>query len=439
MRRSLFTLLLLILCAPAMAQQVQLVKADNGVSAWLVEDHSLPVISLSLAWKKGVEQDPAALEGLSYLGAHMLTQGAGADNANAFQKKMEDNTISLSFSASRDATTGSLRSLKETWPQAVALLREAIQTPRFDKDALLHERAQSLSAIRSYKSDPDWLLARMVFAELFKNHPYGKRTLGTEASVNAIKREDVKGWHALLLENPPLVAVTGDLTSAELKAVLNDVFAPAKKDTLPANVPQWEPGAAGTFVYKHPGTQANMMLVWGGLKHADPQWEAAEVMNYILGGGGFSSRLTSEIREKRGLTYGISTGMMDFDHASLYTLQATSKNADAAQVLELAKAEIKRMVDAPVSAEELQAAKDYLIGAYPLQLTSTARVAAHYLQLQLDDLPMDEQQKRAAAIKAITPADVQAVAKRLLASSPSIFLVGEPAGIKDAKVVERVE
>lgn len=427
----------------AHAEPVQLVKADNGVSAWLVEDHSLPVISVTFAWRHGVELDPEKLEGLSYLSAHMLSEGAGADDANAFQKKLDDNAISLSFAASRDQTSGSVRSLKETWPLAAAMVREAVQNPRFDKDALAREKAQSLNAIRAYKSDPDWLLTRMAFAQLFKNHPYGKRTLGTENSVNAITREDAKGWHALLGKAHPLVAATGDITPDELKKMLVDVFGAKKEDAQTPSLPEWtlgESGAAGkTWLYKHPGTQSNIMMVWGGMKRSDPQWEAAEVMNYILGGGGFSSRLTNEIREKRGLTYGISTGMMDFDHAQLYTLEATSKNADAATVMELAKAEIARMVATPVSAEELQAAKDYLIGAYPLQLTSTARVAAHYLQLQLDGLPMDEREKREAALKAVSAADVQAVAKRLLASSPAVFLVGEPEGIKDAMVVEKVE
>jgi zinc protease len=439
MMRQFFLLLFCFFAIPLSAQTVQEVTSPKGINAWLVEDHSLPIVALSFAWKNGLEGDPVEKQGLSYLASGMLLQGAGADNANVFQKKLQDDAISLDFDANRDAITGSMRSLKEAWPAAAALMKAAIQAPRFDADALERERTQMLSTLRTYQSDPDWLLSRLAFRELFKDHPYGKRTLGTEASIATITGADLKKWQSHLDRSGLVLTATGDITPAELAAFLDDVFAPLPEAAKIEPVADYALATSGMWLLKHPGTQTGIMMIWPGLRRDDPDWYTAEVLNYIWGGGGFSSRLTHEIREKRGLTYGISTGMLEYAHAGLFMLKASTRNEDAEKVLKLVDEQLALIRDKPVTGEELKAAKDYLIGAYPLQLTSTQRVATHYRELQRQDLPMDEQAVRAKAIKVVTVEAVKALAQRLLTAKPAIFLVGAPTGVKPDQIFEKVD
>ncbi|MBI3419045.1 MAG: insulinase family protein, partial [Proteobacteria bacterium] len=178
---------------------------------------------------------------------------------------------------------------------------------------------------------------------------------------------------------------------------------------------------------------------WPGLKRNDADWYAAEIMDYILGGGSFSSRLMKEIREKRGLTYGVNSGSSALEHGPLFTVEASFQGKNAAEVLRLINEEVARMVKDPVSAEELKAAKDYLIGSAPLDLTSTSNIAGRYLGLRLNGLPMDEEEKRAKALQAVTAADVQRVAKRIFSVQPAVFFVGNPEGITPTETFDKID
>jgi zinc protease len=439
MKRFLLALIIVVFALPAHAA-VQVVKSPKGITAWLVEDQTIPIVSVSFAWRFGLEEDPDDRQGLGYLAANMMTQGSGKDDANTFQKKLQDNAISLGFDTSRDAITGSVRSLKETWPLAKDMLKAAVQSPRFDADALARQKAQMVSSLNMYRADSGWLLSRLAYSQIFENHPYGKRTLGTPATIAAITQADLKAWHGRLDRAHLVVAVTGAITPAEVATMLEEVFGnlPAKRDVPAVAEVNYTP--AGTIsLLQHPGTQSDIMVVWNGMKGNDPDWYVAEVMNYILGGGGFASRLTETIREKRGLTYGISSGIIDYEHAALFVIQGSSKNENAAEVISLVKGEVAKYLKDPVTPEELKEAKDYLIGAYPLQLTSTARVSAHNRELQRDGKPMNEQEKRADAIAKVTVDDVQRVAKRLLEGQPAIFIVGQPTGLEGVKTFTNIE
>ncbi len=438
---SILFVLAACIAQPCSANDVQMFKSSKGITAWLIEDHSLPIVSMSFAWNGGIEGDDEARQGLSHVAASMLTKGAAGDDENAFLKKLQDNAISLSFQAQRDNIYGQLRSLKDALPIAQEALRASIMQPRFDDQSLMQVKAQNISALKNYMADPGWLMSRLMMREVYAGHPYSKRTLGTQASINSITRDDLKNWHKRLNRNELMVSVTGDVTKEELGKLLDETFGglperPAHPDLAEADLK----GKAETFVLNYKGPQSSMMVVWPGIHRDDKDWYAMEVMNYILGGGSFSSRLMSEVREKRGLTYGISSGMSLFDHGSSYGVQASFKNENAGQVLDLIKKEITRLRDAKASAEELKGAKDYLIGSYALSLTSTMRVAGHYLEIQRQNLGVDAQQKREVALKAVTADDVQRVAKRILQDESQItFFVGEPQGITPTKTFDSVE
>lgn len=433
--------LALLFPQPSFANDVQIFKSGKGITAWLIEDHTLPIVAISFAWHGGIERDDDTKQGLSYVAAAMLTKGAGNDDENAFLKKMQDNAISLSFQAQRDNIYGQLRSLKETLPIAQELLRASILQPRFDEQSLMQVKAQNISALKNYQSDPDWLMSRLMMREVFAGHPYNKRTLGTQATVNSITKDDLKAWHKHLNREQLIVSATGDVTKEELGKLIDQTFG-----DLPEKTEQTEPaeadlkGKGETYLLTYKGPQSSILVAWPGIKRTDKDWYAMEVMNYILGGGSFSSRLMSEVREKRGLTYGISSGMSLYDHAATYTIQASFKNENAGNVLDLIKKEVSRIRDTVVSDAEMKAAKDYLIGSYALSLTSTSRVAGHYLEIQRQNLGVDAQQKREAGLKAVTVQDVQRVAKRILQDAAQItFFVGEPQGITATKTFGSVE
>ncbi|HVY12738.1 MAG TPA: pitrilysin family protein [Alphaproteobacteria bacterium] len=431
MKRLLLLLLLLIVPAGLQAAILpQEVKTPLGITAWLQEDESLPVVSIAFAWKGGFEEDPDNRQGLSMLASNMLTHGAGTYDDNAFQKALQENAISLDFDARRDAFRGSLRSLKETLPQAAKLLRASITAPRFDAATLERQKAHQISSLKFNLADPDWLLLRLAMREAFKGHAYATRAYGTEASIKAMTVEDLRNWQKHLARGNLVVTATGAITPVELSNLLDDVFGSLPEKPVDVDVPEagW-PAGGKSFLLKMPGPQAQLLMAWPGLKRKDRDWYAAEVLDYILGGGSFSSRLMKEIREKRGLTYGASSSLSPLDHAAMFTAQASFEGKNAAEVLKLAQAEVDKMKDTPVSAEELQAAKDYLIGSAPLELTSTSSIAAHFLNLRLQGLAIYEDERRAKAIQAVTAADVQRVAKQIFGKPPALFWVGSPEGI----------
>ena len=444
MKHLIATLLLLFVIgfsSAALAADVQIFTTEKGIKVWLVEEKNLPIISMSFAWQGGVENDAEDKQGLCRIAAAMLTKGAGQDDENAFQKKMQENAISIGFTAQRDTIYGQFRSLKDTLPIAKDMLRASLYNPRFDEDSLTRLKAETSSSLKRYQSDPDWMLSRLMMSETFSGHPYSKRSMGTLATINAITRDDLKNWHKRLSRDQLIVSITGDITKVEASKILDDLFGDLPQRTeLPAVLEAEIKGKQQVFIVNYNGPQSSMQLIWPGIKRSDKDWYAAQVMNYILGGGSFSSRLMSEVREKRGLTYGISSGMALFDHAATYNIQASFKNENAGEVLALVKKEIARIRDTEVSANELKAAKDYLIGAYGLSLTSTSQVAAHYLELQRQKLSVNDQQESEAALKSVTADDVQRVARRILKDEDmAAYFVGQPKGVTPTKALPSIE
>ncbi len=444
MKRFMGAVVLVIVAAlsgVANANEVQIFTTAKGIQVWLIEDHHLPILSMSFAWRGGIEQDDDAKQGLSRMAADMLTKGAGQDDENTFQQKMQENAISLGFGAQRDTVYGQLHSLKDTLPIAKEMLHASITSPRFDEDSLTRLKAETISSLKRHQSDPDWILSRLMMKEVFAGHPYGKRAIGTQTTINSITRDDLKNWHKHLNREQLIVSITGDVTKAEASTLLDETFGNLPEHAEQTTVSDADlKGKKQVFVVNYNGPQSSMVLLWPGINRHDKDWYAAQIMNYILGGGSFSSRLMSEVREKRGLTYGISSGMSLYDHAATYNIEASFKNENAGEVVALVKKEIARIRDTKVSDDELKAAKAYLIGSYGLSLTSTSRVAGHYLELQRKKLSVNNQHNSEIGLRAVTVDDVQRVAKRILVDDAlASFFVGQPKGITPTKTLPGIE
>ena len=439
-------LLVLVATIPAHAREsvldIKQVTSPGGITAWLVEDHSVPVLAVSFAFKgAGSILDPADKQGLARMVSNTLDEGAGDLDAQAFQKALRDDAIELSFSATRDDFTGSLRTVTANAPRAFELLQMALLKPRFDDEAIGRMREANQSRIRSSLSDPDWVAARIMNDRIFEGHPYARNSGGTLSSLDTIMAADIRGFHAQYLgRNNLVIAVAGDITADQLAGALDTVFGKLPEVTLPP-VPQKveQTNAGQTYVFEKDIPQSVIQITQPGIDHRDPDYHLAHVMNFVLGSSGFGSRLTEVIREQRGLTYGIYSSLMTMRFFNGLTVSTSTENKNTATMLDLIKQEWAKMKETPITPKELADAQSYLIGSLPLSLTSTDDIAGLMLGLQLDELPHDYLDIRAAAIKAATPEAIQRVARKILDENKmTAIVVGKPEGLPQAQIITTI-
>jgi len=444
----LFTLFLLLLSLPqdALARDkfldIKEVTSESGITAWLVEDHSIPVISLQFAFKDaGSIQDPADKQGLARMLSNTLDEGAGELPSEVFQKELRDLSISLSFGSSRDNFTGNLKTLSQNKERAFELMRLALTAPRFDEGPVARMRAANQSRIRSSLADPDWIAARIMNDVAYEGHPYALNSGGTLSSLEAITPDDLRNFAKTQLTKDRLkVSASGDITAEELKEVLELLF-----QALPESVPESKTqqlslqNKGKSFVYTLDIPQTMIEIQQSGISRQDERYHYAQIMNFVLGSSGFGSRLTEEIREKRGLTYGIYSYFSNMDYFDGLAISTSTANKNAGQMLALITEQVQKIRSYPITEEELKNAKSYLIGSLPLSLTSTDKIAGLLLSLQMDDLGMDYLDKREETIQNATTDDVFKTAQKILATENFVtVLVGRPEGVMNATKVETV-
>ena len=430
MRRLLAFLLVLVTAAPAYAVTVERVVSPGGIEAWLVQDHSNPIISLSMAMRGGASVE--AKPGLANMVSGLLDEGAGPYDSQTFQGKLEDLAIQLSFDAGKDNFHGSLKTLSDNRNTAFELFRLAMTEPRFDKEPVERVRNQILTILARELQSPEAVASRAWYRLVFPNHPYGTAVRGEPVSVKAITVADLRSYAKTWLSREGMViAVVGDITPEQLKPLLDRTFGalPARHPAI--TVPDTTAQAAGRIeVIARDIPQSVAVFGSAGIKRDDPDWYAAYVMNYVLGGGGFSSWLTEEVREKRGLAYSVYSYLVPMDYAGLISGGVATQNARTAESVRLIKEQFARMAENGLSEKELADAKTYLTGSFALQLDSTSSIAGLLVAVQLDDLGIDYLDKRNSYIEAVTREQVKAVAQRLLDPAKLTFVVvGQPEGL----------
>lgn len=437
-------MIFLFFCVPAHARNktldIQEIKSPGGITAWLVEDHSVPVISMNFGFKgAGALLDPPDKQGLSRMLSNTMDEGAGDIDSEHFQKELQDLSITLHFGSGRDDFTGTLKTLTQNKKRAFELLTLSLTKPRFDDEPVERMRSANQSRIKSSLSDPEWIAARILNDRAFAGHPYAQNSGGTLSTLKSITPDDLRAFHKEHIgKNNLLVAVAGDISKEELAALLDSVFGSLPDVTMPDVPPALDLQNAGnTYVYDMDTPQTIVEIMHPGIDRHDPDYHAAQIMNFILGSSGFGSRLMEEIREKRGLTYGIYSSFVDMKFFDGLDISTSTENKNASEMIELIKAEWKKMKEAPVSDKEIEDAKSYLIGSTPLSLTSTGDIASLMLSLLIDDMPIDYLDRREASIRATTPADVQRVAQTILNENKmTTVLVGKPLDIKGSNAVE---
>lgn len=432
---TLLAAVLVVLATAAAAVEVRRVEA-GGVEAWLVEDRSNPVLSVSIAFRGGSSLDPDGKWGLAAMASALLDEGAGDLDARAFQGQLEDLAADLGFSASRDAVYGNLRTLSANRDAAFALLGLAVTAPRFDPDAVERVRGQMQASLRRRAEDPDDAANRRFFTAMFPGHPYGRPVEGTPESLAAIGLGDLKAFAAGRLARDALViGVVGDITPDQLRGLLVATFAGLPATAAPATVPDLPPAAEGQIiVVEMPARQSAVVFGQRGLPRRSPEFDALSVVNQVLGGSGLNSRLFDEVREKRGLAYSVYTSPMPMQHSALWLGRAGTANERVAETVAVIREQWERLAAGGITEAELADARTYLTGSFPLRFTSNRRIADILVAMQLERLGIDWLDRRNGLIEAVTLADANRLARSLLDSKALAFVIaGEPEGIPGAK------
>jgi zinc protease len=414
------------------SMEVQRVTSPGGIEAWLVEDHSNPILSIAFGFRVGTADDPEGKEGLAEMVSGLLDEGAGDLDSQAFQKRLADLAIDLDFDVGRDDFTGTMRTLSENRDAAFDLLRLALTEPRFDPGPIERIRGQMLVLLARMASEPMQIADQVWWRTLFPDHPYGRRPLGTPETLAAIAPEDLRRFvDRHFARDNLVVGVVGDITAEELAPLLDKTFGGLPARAAPVPMAEAEPGNLGELVVVERAVpQSTVLFGAPGIKRDDPDFYAAMLVNHVLGGGGFSSRLTNEVREKRGLAYSVGSYLLTLDHAGLLRGYVATQNARVADSIAIIREEWRRMREEGPTAEELADAKTYVIGSYPLQFTSTASTAEGLVAVQLERLGIDYFDRREALINAVTLEDARRVARRLLdPATLTAVVVGTPEGL----------
>lgn len=428
----MFAVAFLARLMPANAVEVERVVSPGGIEAWLVSDHSNPITTVKFAFRGGSALDPDDKSGLANLVAATLDEGAGDMDSNAFQKALDERSISLGFDSGRDSFRGTLRTLNAHRDDAFKYLRLALTAPRFDADPLTRMRAQIMSGIQQSEEDPQARASKLIFETAFAGHPYARDNDGTLKSVAAITVDDMRAFVAQrLARDNLLIGVVGDIDADALKVYLDQAFGalPAKAESwaLPKIAPKLD---GGVKVIDIDVAQSSVQFAQPGIDRHDPDFYTAYVLNYVLGGGGFVSRLYDEVREKRGLAYSVYSYLMPLDAGAAVMGGAGTANARVADTLATVRQVWQKFAAEGPTADELKDAKTYLTGAYPLRFTSSSAIADSLVGMQEDNLGIDYMDKRNSFIEAVTLKDAKRVAAKLFQPGKLSFVIaGRPVGV----------
>lgn len=408
------------------ATKIQHLISPGGIEAWFVQDATVPLIAMEYAFAGGASQDPVDKPGVGNLVSDLLDEGSGNLDSKTFHERLDRRAIELSFSVTRDYFRGSLRMLRDNKDEAFDLLRTALTSPHFDSADVERIRSQVISGLKRDTVNPNALAGRKFLQLAYGSHPYGREASGTLESVPTITVADMKDFVRHVLAKDTLkIAVVGDIDPASLGKLLDQTFGdlPAKAELTPvSDVVAAKPPQRAFVPIDVPQT----VITFGspGVARHDPHFMAAYVVNHILGGGGLSSRLYHEVREKRGLAYSIYGALVWMDHSALFIGNTGTRADRAGETMDAIDKEVRRMAEDGPTQQELDEAKSYLKGSQMLALDTSSKLATGLLQYQLDKLPIDYLEKRNALVDAVTLDEAKQAAQRLWGQGLLTVIVG---------------
>ncbi|MSP47742.1 MAG: insulinase family protein [Alphaproteobacteria bacterium] len=430
--RFILVLLGLLVSPPVSAMDVQRVQSPSGLVAWFVHDPTIPVVAVSISLGGGAVADPVGKEGLAVIATDLLTEGAGPYDSQAFAAKLEDASIGLDLNAGSDFIRGGFRAPSQNAAEAFRLLGLALAEPRFAAADIDRVRQQHMSGLSREERDPRTLASRAWYAAAFPEHPYGRSSKGTEKSVAGLTREDIVDFAKARIARDNLkIGVVGDIDATTVARLLDETFGRLPAKATPAESKSTPPAAGGdVLVIERPVPQSVVMFGQPGIARSDPDFMAANLLNQIVGGGSLGSRLMTDIREKRGLTYGIYTYLSTPKSSGLWLGSVSAENAKVAEVIRLIRESWQHLKDDGVTAAELDDAKRYMTGAYARGFATSRGIAGQLVGWQEEGLGIDYFKRRNGMIETVTLADINRVANRLVEPDKLMFsIVGRPQGV----------
>ncbi|ODA67208.1 Peptidase M16 [Methyloligella halotolerans] len=408
---------------------IQRITSPGGITAFLVEHHDNPLIALRFAFRGGSAQDPQGKSGLAYFVTGMMDEGAGDMDAAAFQEREQELAVHMDFNAARDLVTCSYQTLTARKEEAFDLLKTVLTEPRFDEDATERVKGQILAGLKLDQNNPVNVASRAWSELAFAGHPYGLPIKGSFETVPSIMPDDLKGYADRVFARDNLIVVAvGDIDPETLAKDLDHIFGGLPEKSQLAPVPD-ATLAAGPVreVVEMDIPQSIVQFGLQGVMRADPDFLPAYVLNYIIGGGGFNSRLMEEVRVKRGLAYSVNSHLFPFQHAAVFMGRVATKNEAVGESLDVIKEQLSRIAREGPTEEELEDAKRYLTGAYALRFDSSSSIANQLLFLEVEGLGVDYVHERNGLIEAVTLDEVKRVAHRMLDADRLITtIVGKP-------------
>ena len=412
--------------------RIEQFTTPGGVSVWLVNEPSIPIVSFQVAWPGGWASDPEGLEGLSYAMTYQMNEGASELPALEFQKAMESLNMSFGCSTDRDWTSCSSSMLRENADEAMALVALAMSEPRFDEGPFERFKRENEVSLAQRETNPGYIAGQAMEEVLYPGHPYAREM--SPESLAAITREAAQAYKdEIMVRDGMLVTVVGAITPQEFAPLIDAAMMSLPEDSdlsVPGPVELGGP-AAEPILRDLPQPQSLISFSAPGLQRDDPDFFPAYVLNYTFGGGGFESRLMKDLRVEKGLTYGIYTGISTSDHLNLWTGGGQTKNESAGEFMTVLKELMADIAATGITEEELADAKAYLTGAYPLGFDSNSKIAGNMMSVRQEGLGVDYFDTRNALVDAVTLEDVNRVAGTYLKPENFTFvIVGEPEGLE---------
>jgi zinc protease len=411
---------------------VQRSVLPNGLILLTSEDHSLPTVTLQLLINSGSRRDPAGQEGLAYMTAKGLLLGTAKRSAMEVNEELDFMGASLSSFSGRDYATVSLRILKKDLDKGLDLFIESVTQPAFPEDEIRREVKKTLAAIQSAEDQPGEVAEKQFERTLFSKSPYAHPVEGTKESLPRLKREDlVQFFKTYYHSNNAILTVVGDITPEEIKTRILPRLEKWQASEIPKESFKVEFGKGPqTIKIDRAITQANIILGHEGVSRDNPDFYTLTVMNYILGGGGFASRLTEEIRNKRGLAYDVGSFFDPKKHPGSFQVTLQTKNSSAREAISLSIEQMERIRREPVSVKELEGAQKYLVGSFPMRFDTQSKLVNFLSQVEYYGLGLDYPERYPSIIRAITREEILRVARAYL--HPEQFILVIVANLKEA-------
>jgi zinc protease len=410
----------------ANALDMKRMTLSNGAVLLVSEQHLLPMVTLAIAFDAGSRRDPKGKEGLAELTANCLTQGTKDLTATEFNQKVDFMGSEVGIGASRDYSTASFTSLKKYEDDTLSMLAQALINPGLRAADIERKRAEQIAAISAQEEQPGYVAEVKFTKTLYGDHPYGHPSEGDKESVGKLTAEDVtKFYHDYYKMGGAVIAVAGDGSADEIKAKLEKQLASLQGTVQPQAAPATPliaPGLHPDLINRNIA-QANVVLGFGGVERANPDYYKLQVMNHVLGGGGFTSHLVKEVRVKQGLAYSVGSVFDAGKFPGSFRAVLQTKNKSSNDAIKTVLQQIRLMQEQPITDDELGSTKKFLIGSFPLKFDRLSSITGFMLQVELYGLGLDYPDRYPKLVGDVTKDDVLAAAKKYLHPDATILVV----------------